>query len=163
MASEAALELGSPFVRGLELRLRFVWADLPHQSQSRLKRAVLELRLPFVRIDLPRITFVWAAPPHETPFQLSGFLGAAFEPTRLCRSLIHGKLSSSLASGSEQQPLRRVWDKLPVFTSPIRYDFYIAFHNPLLYFSNSYGHRSCLCNLATRRDGMEMRSISKLL
>ena len=102
MASAAALELRFPFVRGLELRLRFVWADLPHQSQSRLKRAVLELRLPFVRVDLPRITFVWAAPPHETPFRLGGFLGAALESTRLCRSLIHGKSSPSLASRSAQ-------------------------------------------------------------
>ena len=58
MASEAALELRFPFVRGLELRLRFVWAAPPHQSQSRLKRALLELRLPFVRVDLPRFPFV---------------------------------------------------------------------------------------------------------
>jgi hypothetical protein len=41
MASEAALELRFPFVRGLELRLRFVWVVGPHESQFQLKWARL--------------------------------------------------------------------------------------------------------------------------
>ena len=37
MTSEVLPELRFPFVWGLELRLRFVWDVLPHQSKFQLK------------------------------------------------------------------------------------------------------------------------------